>query len=52
MLVKTFWRNVGFNLFSEQMLVQLFSKKSLFNFLWEMLFNFLFEKCCNIKKIL
>jgi sulfur relay (sulfurtransferase) DsrC/TusE family protein len=29
MLVKTFWKNVGSNVFSEKMLVQLFFKKML-----------------------
>jgi hypothetical protein len=40
MLVKTFCKNVGYNMFSTQMLVQLFLRKSWFNFLRKMLVQF------------
>jgi hypothetical protein len=58
-LVKIFWKDVGSNVFSTQMLVQLFqksvgvtlSKKMLVrNFMKNSWFNILFEKYCNIFK--
>jgi hypothetical protein len=48
MLVKTFWKNVGSSISSEQMLMHLFSKYVDSTFYKKCWFSSLFEKCWNI----